>query len=982
MPTEIQGALSIPWREATGVQDALSVAWTQASDVQSVGSPYTPPIVPGGVVVPPGGSLAPRFEVLPGVYYPVAHTLVVRDLRDDAVLPVDRVQVQLQDGSTHHTATLTGPTELAAALRAGDQPAQFSITLGTDVWHMVVEEVDQPRAFARGDVTVRARSLAALADAPTQADQQWQVDAPTTAAQLATLAQTFTGLAVDWQAGDWLLPAGSWSYTGNPLGLIRALAQAIGADVIADRAGYGVTVRARYDQAPALWATTAPDWQVPLAAVESVQQQRADTPEYDGLVVAGPRTGDVLQARLAGTSGGRQAPMVTDPALTDVDALRLRADAELLGYGKQLRDTRKLQIHEARAIREGELVRWVDDDATWTGLVRSYSIEATRFDAAQTVTCERRTAWVAGSVLPPPAIDVLLLWLFEEPVGSTAIIDSSSYRRAGEQFVPSVPAVMSAEYSQTGARSLRCPAARSGARLSAGATEGISFAAREDFTIEAYVRLPVSGTSTNLTFVLRNYDIVLTSAGSILLRPNGTGIEPHETAPGVMPAEGHFAICRKNGMLRIFAGGAKALEQPNTAPWDLEIFFAGDVIFAAPAAVRYIDCVRIARGAIYGTESFVPPATLASLGTVAPTPAPPPSLFISAPSPNSGPATVAATGGVVAVRYGSAPVPFTISSTPPATITPPSGTVAPGLPVNYTFTAPAAGAYSIAVSNSAGIANSPDVAFTAAPPPPSLQLTAPSPATGFVGSAATGGAVTLVDGVASVSFTLSSTPTATISPASGTVSPGTPVPYTITALSAAVHSIALANSSGIANPPAVAYTATPAPPPPPPPAPSGTLVNFEGAGHAASLNNFYNGGTDSSGNSGTNHGITWTGSALAIKEGGSGSTFALPPSSDTILIFLSTPARLNRAAGFTGSFSFWYCTTTYSGTVQIHSEVNGGGTLLGTLTLNALGTGPVPGKPLSNWAQVSTTISGTAKSVSFGNVANQAGFDNIRFNPA
>ena len=172
--------------------------------------------------------------------------------------------------------------------------------------------------------------------------------APTTAAQLSALAQTFTGLEVAWTLGDWLMPASSWSFTGSPLGLVRALAQAVGADVIADRTGFGVTVLARYDEAPNLWATTPPDWQVPLAAVESIQQQRADTPEYDGLVVAGPRQGDVLQARLAGTSGGRQAPMVTDPALTDVDALRLRADATLLGYGKQVRDSRTLQIHQDR----------------------------------------------------------------------------------------------------------------------------------------------------------------------------------------------------------------------------------------------------------------------------------------------------------------------------------------------------------------------------------------------------------------------------------------------------------------------------------------------------------------------------------------------------------------------------------------------------------------------------------------------------------
>lgn len=315
---------------------------------------------------------------------------------------------------------------------------------------------------------------------------------------------------------------------------------------------------------------------------------------------------------------------------------------------------------------------------------------------------------------------------------------------------------------------------------------------------------------------------------------------------------------------------------------------------------------------------------------------PNPSFSLTAPSPASGFVGAAATGGVITLENGIGPVSFTLTSAPAATLSPASGTISPGTPIPYTITASAAAPHSIELSNGAGIANPPAVAYTAAiapplapsigattgitfsgatitwadnssdetgfrvqletpsgaanwadavgatnptaagavsfvasglaastqyrprvasegaggpsawstgtafttpaaPPPPSLTLTAPSPETGTVGVAAGGGAITLNDGTGPVSFSLDSTPAATMSPASGTVNPGTPVPYTITALSAAVHSIALTNGAGIANPPAVTFTASGPPPPPPPPAPDpnfssvGLLMHMDGA---------------------------------------------------------------------------------------------------------------------------------------------------------
>lgn len=401
---ELQAAVVLPWQDCATVQAAVVLPWQDGATVQSVGSPYTPPsLPPGGVVVTPG-SLAPLHDITPQLVYEVASSLSVLDLRTGDPLPVTSVEIAFSDGSALWELRAVGRGGLADLLEAGEQPATLQVTINADVWCFVVDQVDRPQAFNSSQCTLRGRSLAALAGAPWQVEQTWIADAPTTAAQVCAAAQTFTGLEVDWRLDDWLIPAGAWSFTGDPLAVVVQMARAVGADVEAHRSEMRVTVRPRYAVLPNLWATTRPDWQVPWRAVESSQRERADKPDYDGVVLTGQQAGDVFLGRLAGTSGSKQAPMVSDPLLTDLAAMRQRAEALLGGYGKQTRETRTLQVHGS-VIGRGELVRNVDPAVTWSGVVRSLSVaaavdQAGRRKARQTVVMERHTAFVVGTAAP------------------------------------------------------------------------------------------------------------------------------------------------------------------------------------------------------------------------------------------------------------------------------------------------------------------------------------------------------------------------------------------------------------------------------------------------------------------------------------------------------------------------------------------------------------------------------------------------------
>jgi hypothetical protein len=166
------------------------------------------------------------------------------------------------------------------------------------------------------------------------------------------------------------------------------------------------------------------------------------------------------------------------------------------------------------------------------------------------------------------------------------------------------------------------------------------------------------------------------------------------------------------------------------------------------------------------------------------------------------------------------------------------------------------------------------------------------------------------------------------------------------------------------------------------PAAATTVLTFEGVGNTASVNNFYNGGTDSAGHSGTNYGIAFSSNSLGLIDFDAGGTgnFGNEPSPNTILFFLSGgAATMNVAAGFDTGFSFFY-SGDLAGTVNVYSGLNGTGDLLASLVLAANAgncSGDPNGTPYCNWTNFGVLFSGTAHSVDFSGTADRIGFDNI-----
>jgi len=168
------------------------------------------------------------------------------------------------------------------------------------------------------------------------------------------------------------------------------------------------------------------------------------------------------------------------------------------------------------------------------------------------------------------------------------------------------------------------------------------------------------------------------------------------------------------------------------------------------------------------------------------------------------------------------------------------------------------------------------------------------------------------------------------------------------------------------------------------------VLTFEGIGNTANILGFYNGGTDSAGNSGPNVGVSFVSGALGVRDSDAGGTgnIAREPSGQTVLFFLDVAAAVMTVpAGFDTGFSFFYSANPAvgNGTVSVFDGLNGTGNVLATSVLSAAATpqsgcgGGDPNGTYSCWAIVGVGFNGIAKSISFGGAANFIAFDDVTF---
>jgi len=176
-------------------------------------------------------------------------------------------------------------------------------------------------------------------------------------------------------------------------------------------------------------------------------------------------------------------------------------------------------------------------------------------------------------------------------------------------------------------------------------------------------------------------------------------------------------------------------------------------------------------------------------------------------------------------------------------------------------------------------------------------------------------------------------------------------------------------------------------------------LTFGAEANQAQIENYFNGGTDSQGKSGTNLGVGFSLNAESLKAGttgtqgqGTGKFENLPSGAPGVLYFAAVPTGtsiMNVAGGFS-SISFNYSLlnnlSSEASTVQLWSGLNGTGTQLGTLSLSASGS-PIActnnKDEFCSWSLASAASFGQAESAVFtGDAAVFTEYDNVNLVPA
>lgn len=326
--------------------------------------------------------------------YTVINSATLKRVDGGAVIPTVSMSLTIDVDSWTWSFSARTPGDAMPLLEpVAGAPVEVEAMINGSPYRAIIESISRDRVFARSDLVVSGRGRAAVLDAPYSPVMVFANPLePRTVKQLANDVLTLNGVSLGWNVDDawapddWLVPAGVFSHQGTYISAINAIAAAAGAYVQPHPTAKALRVLRRYPAKPWEWADVVPDYELPSDVVQKEGIVWSDKPEYNRVFVRGMKAGIVGQATRLGTSGDREAPMVTDQLITNAIGARQRALPALADVGRQAAVSLRLPVlAETGVITPGKFVRYVDGGLERIGLVRSTSVETQRAEKKLTI---------------------------------------------------------------------------------------------------------------------------------------------------------------------------------------------------------------------------------------------------------------------------------------------------------------------------------------------------------------------------------------------------------------------------------------------------------------------------------------------------------------------------------------------------------------------------------------------------------------------
>jgi hypothetical protein len=341
-----------PWRQAAAIDRVLASRWGTAERVdQLLTAFWRQAAARGAVIALPWGPAGQRQTGVgtPWPTDPVTGTTLQPILREAYIMIPTLSAVVLPGRTPLNVLSLRLATDVDSygwqgsaqipfaelgAVRPGDELVEVEVTVNGYTWVLAVDDYSDNRRFGARTATINLRSRSALLDAPYAPARTGLAEDALTANQLGDEQLFGTGWTLLWDAVDWLVPGGRWSWQdATALQALSELAAAIGAGIETDRTTLDLRVRPRYPVSPWAWGAATPYAVIPAHIITALSGQAPRGPNANGCYVFDGAGAGAL-VRITGTGGEVQTVQVVDRLLSEADAQRERGRIEIARGGR------------------------------------------------------------------------------------------------------------------------------------------------------------------------------------------------------------------------------------------------------------------------------------------------------------------------------------------------------------------------------------------------------------------------------------------------------------------------------------------------------------------------------------------------------------------------------------------------------------------------------------------------------------------------
>lgn len=284
------------------------------------------------------------------------------------------------------------------AERAANELLKISIN-GYD-FYLLCESPSESKAFGKTSYSATGRGrLATLASPNRKAINYVNVVARSFIGLMADIVAN-TGWTVASKISDYPVPANAFSYAAKtPAEAINMMASSIGAMLDVNDETQTITVIPQWPVVPWNTASAIPDVILHDGVILEFNERIDIRPDANAVFVRGEQQGVAAKVKRFGTAGDNFAADIVDKLITDNQAARMRATAELANAGNKVQNSIRAKVMaDLPPMRPGMLIGVRKDAEVFKSVCESFSISGSVNESTGMVTVNQTVTLLRNEV--------------------------------------------------------------------------------------------------------------------------------------------------------------------------------------------------------------------------------------------------------------------------------------------------------------------------------------------------------------------------------------------------------------------------------------------------------------------------------------------------------------------------------------------------------------------------------------------------------